>query len=322
MRIAVIGAGAIGCYVAGRLASAGADVTLVARGRQVAPLRANGIRITGMRPAVARPVVLDATEGGGPFDLVITAVKAYSTAGVAGVAAQLAGQRGRWLCIVNGIPWWYGSGAPPPLAGIDLQTVDPVGVIRTSFDPGRVIGSAAYLRCEVTAPGEIDFSGGRGLDIGSITGSEDLEPVTALLNAAGIGARTTNDIRSAVWNKLLGNVNLNPLSVVTGMTVAAMLADPAHRATILATVQEAQAIMRMLGCVPECGAEERVAGMEQLGPFRSSMLQDADAGRPLEIDAIIGAPLEIAARIGIDMPVTRRLDANVRYIAQSRGLMP
>lgn len=323
MRIAIIGAGAIGSYLAGRLAAVGSDVVVIARGRQRDAIAAEGVRITGQRPGHGRPRLSAGAREAGPCDLVVSCVKAFQIAGIVDDVRNLMGASGRWLCLINGVPWWYGAAAPPPLGDVEIAAVDPGRRIQHAIDRARVIGSVAYLRCEVTAPGVVDFTGGSGLVIGSVQGAATpLEPIASVLSKADIATKATDDVRSAAWNKLIGNVTLNPLSVVTGLTVDRMLSDPAHRATITAIVRETHRLMRALGHMPDSNPEARVRAMEPLGAFRTSTLQDADAGRPLEIDAIITAPVEIAALLGIDVPVMRALERQVRDHARRRGLLP
>jgi len=322
MRIAIVGAGAIGSYLAGRLAAAGSDVVLVARGRQREVIGAQGVRITGTRPAAARPRVVAGAREAGPCDIVVSCVKAYQVAGIVDELRTAMGRHGRWLCLLNGIPWWYTAVAPTPLRDVAIAAVDPERRIGASFDMARVVGCAAYLRCEVIAPGVVEFTGGRGLEIGHLTDrAPSLEPIAGTLTAAGVATRPTSDIASSVWNKLIGNVAINPLSVVTGLTVEGMLSDPMHRATVTAIAREMHTLMHVLGHRPDSDPEARVRAMEALGAFRSSTLQDADAGRPLEIGAIISAPVEIATRIGVDAPVMRALEQNVRAFADHRGLL-
>lgn len=324
MRVAVIGVGAIGGYLAARLTVAGINPVLVARGRQLAALREKGLRVVGRDVLEVRPRVAASAAEAGPCDLVVCCIKAHGLSAAPPDIARLMGDRGRLLQIANGIPWWYGAGALGPLRGVRLESVDPGGRIAAAIDVRRVIGSAAYLRCAAPEPGVTEFIGGRGLLIGAIGAGEavDLDSVLAMFAAAGVPTRATPDIRTVVWNKLFGNVGLNPLSAVTGLTVAELLADPGHRATLVAVGAEANAVARAAGCEPESSADERVAGMAELGAFRTSMLQDADAGRPLELAAIIDAVVELAGKLAVPVPVMSRLAANATEFARGRGLLP
>lgn len=313
MRIAIIGAGAIGCYLAAKLAAAGETVMLVARGAALAAIRRDGLRVTGAQAITARPAVIDAAAIGGqaPADLVMTCVKAYAAADVAPLAAALAGERGVWLPVLNGLPWWYRT-----RDGHALDAVDPGERIAGVLGRERVIGSAAYLRSESRGPGVVDYNGGKGLVIGGAGGiaAGMLERVAGVLTRAGVATTVTADVRSAVWSKLYGNISLNPLSAITGLTVTGMLADARLRGRLLAAVRETQAIAEAEGAVVDMTAEARVAGMAVLGAFRTSMLQDLDAGRPLEIGAILAAPLEVARRHAIAAPELTRLHDQVRRV--------
>jgi 2-dehydropantoate 2-reductase len=322
MRIGILGAGAIGRYLAARLEAAGADATLVARGAQLEAIQTRGIRIIGHQALEVRPRVVSSAERAGACDLVIGCVKAYSLPGAVGGIAQMMGKQGRWLCIVNGIPWWYGAGATGALAGVGLASVDPGGRIAAAVPPSRVLGAVAYLRCAVPGPAIVEFTGGTGLVIGAAEGPLPAIAAEAArtLSVAGVPTRTTGDIRTAVWNKLFGNVALNPLSAVTGLTVDRLLAMPEHRAVLAAVGAETARLAEAVGCRPEGSVEDRLGAMETLGAFRTSMLQDADAGRPLELSAIIDAVVEIARRVGIPLPTTERLAAEARAFAQARGL--
>lgn len=315
MRIAIIGAGAIGCYLAAKLAAAGEDVLLVARGAAAEAIRGGGIRVEGDETVAARPKVITAAEleAHSPADLVMTCVKAYSTAEVAPLVAVLAGGRGLWMPVLNGLPWWYRT-----RDGRSLETADPGGRIAMLIGRDRVVGSVAYLRSEAAGPGSILYTGGRGLVIGGVDGGpgEALDRAAAAISRSGVAATVARDIRSAVWSKLYGNISLNPLSAITGLTVTEMLADAGLRARLVRAVEETQAIAEAEGASIEMTAEARVSGMAVLGPFRTSMLQDRDAGRPLETDAILTAPLEVARRHGISTPELTRLLEEVRRVAQ------
>lgn len=315
MRIAVIGAGAIGCYLAAKLAAAGEDVVVVARGATRDAIRRDGIRVSGHETVTARPATIDVADidRAMPADLVLTCVKAYSSPDVAPLVAKLLGAAGAWIPVLNGLPWWYRS-----RSGEALNTVDPGGGISRLVGRERVIGSVAYLRSETTGPGAILYTGGRGLVLGAVGGVPDgaLRRAAEVLSRAGVPATITADIRSAVWSKLYGNISLNPLSAITGLTVSEMLADAGLRERLVRAVEETQAIAEAEGATVEMSAEARVSGMAVLGPFRTSMLQDRDAGRPMEIDAILAAPLEVARRHGIAAPELSRLHDEVRQVGR------
>lgn len=315
MRISILGAGAIGGYFAARLAASGADVRVIARGETLEAFRRNGIRIEGKADIIARPTALSIEEAQSA-DLLITCVKAYALPQLSPSIARLVKSGGLWLSAVNGLPWWYGDQP--------LEAVDPGGQIRASFPIEQAASCVAYLAAEVLRPGVIALSGGKGLILGMPGGRSSplLEEAARLFTAAGIESSVSGDIRSAIWNKLFGNVCLNPLTAMTGLTADKMLADPDLKALLIEITAEAMAVATAEGAVPEAAAPERVAMMSRLGAFRTSMLQDADAGRPIELDAILGAMIEVAGRRGIAVPASRRAYALVRGFASSRGLIP
>ena len=284
---------------------------LVARGAALEEIRRDGVRVTGAQEIAVRPAVVDVRAAGElpRVDLVMTCVKAYSTSDVAPLVGLLAGDRGMWMPVLNGLPWWYRT-----RDGHALDAVDPGGRIAAVLGGERVIGSTAYLRSETRRPGAIDYTGGKGLVIGDAGGIADgvLERVAGVLTRVGVPTAVTADMRSAVWSKLYGNISLNPLSAVTRLTVTEMLADAGLRARLVAAVEEAQAIATADGAQVDMTAEARVTRMAVLGAFRTSMLQDLEAGRPMEIDAILAAPLEAAGRHGIATPELTRLHDEVR----------
>ncbi len=278
MRVAIVGAGAVGCYLAAKLATSGADVVLLARGAALETVRSRGIEVQGREQIVARLRTAASAEEAGPVDLAVGCVKAYSIPGIAPMVARLITPAGAWLCAANGLPWWYGENLSGPLAGLSLRSVD--------------------------------------------SRSERLEKTVRLFRSAGLAAEATADIRGAVWSKLYGNVSLNPLSAITGLTVDCILAEPTLRSFLVNVVEEVRHLAAEVGCPPEVTAEARVAQMATLGAFRTSMLQDSAAGRSLEHDAIIAAVVELGQRVGVAMPETGLLCALVRSFAETRGLLP
>jgi 2-dehydropantoate 2-reductase len=315
MRIAILGAGAIGCYFAARLGAAGTDVEVIARGETLEAIRRNGICIEGNAEITARPMAM-ALDEAAPADLLVTCLKAYAIPPLAADIARLIKPGGLWLAAVNGLPWWYGDRP--------LEAVDPGGRLRAGLPLSKAAGCVAYLAAETLRPGVVAFIGGKGLILGAPDGRAAplLDAAAQAFTAAGIDATVTGDIRSAVWNKLFGNVGLNPLTAMTGLTVDLFLADADLKALLLEITQEAMAVAVAEGAVLESTAAQRVAVMDRLGAFRTSMLQDAEAGRALELDAILAALIEVADRRAIAVPACRRTWALVRAFATSRGLLP
>ncbi|NOT71738.1 MAG: 2-dehydropantoate 2-reductase [Hyphomicrobium sp.] len=315
MRISILGAGAIGCYFAARLAASGAEVQVIARGETLEAIRRNGVRIEGNADVAARPMAF-AIEDARPADLLVTCVKAYALPQLAPSVARLVKPEGLWLSAVNGLPWWYGD---RPLAA-----VDPGGQIRASFSMERAASCVAYLAAEVLRPGVIAFVGGKGLILGTPTDrpSALLDEAAAAFTAAGIASSVSDDIRSALWNKLFGNVGLNPLTAMTGLSVDKFLADIELKTMLIEITGEAMRVAEA-GRRPTREHGDRTC-RGNVSPRRvpTSMLQDADAGRAIELDAILGALLEVADRRCIAVPTSRRAYALVRGFALSRGLLP
>jgi len=315
MRVSILGAGAIGGYFAAQLAASGADVQVIARGETLAAIRRNGLRVEGAAEATARPMAVSIDEAPAA-DLLVTCVKAYSIPPLAIDIARLVQPDGLWLSAVNGLPWWYGERP--------LESVDPGGCIRGGYPMRQAASCVTYLAAEVLRPGVIAFIGGKGLILGlpDDRSSPLLDEAARAFTAAGIAATVTDDIKTAIWNKLFGNVGLNPLTAITGLAADKLLADTELRALLVEITAEAMQVAQAEGAKLEMGAAERVAYMAGLGAFRTSMLQDADAGRAIELDAILGAMIEIAGRRNIAVPASCRSYALVRAFASSRGLMP
>ena len=267
MRISILGAGAIGCYLATRLSESGAQVQVIARGETLAAIRENGVRVEGHVAAHARPTTA-AIDEAMTADVVITCLKAYAIAAVAPHMSRLVAPGGLWVCAVNGIPWWYGDSP--------LDTLDAGGSIRASFPIVRTAGCIAYLRSEVLRPGVVAYTGGKGLILGMPDGSSLplLETCSQTLTAAGVATSLTSDIRSAVWNKLFGNVSLNPLTALTGCPANRLLEDPQLEQMLVEVIDETMRLARAEGCQTDGDASQRVRVMSALGDFRTSMLQD------------------------------------------------
>ncbi|MGE5510869.1 MAG: ketopantoate reductase family protein [Bacteroidota bacterium] len=323
MSIIVLGAGAVGCFIAGKLARAGVDVTVVARGPALAAIADRGITVSGEQDfqTDVRSMTADNTE---PAEVVISCIKAHSIPDAARTVARLLKPHGMWVCVQNGIPWWYTHGLTGPLQGVTLESVDPGGGIAAAVPHERTAGAVVYARCETTSPGEIVYKGGKGLILGEINGpvSSRVRAFADLLQSAGLNCATTDDIRSAVWSKLFGNVSMNPLTAITGLTMGNLVAEPRLAAFAVATIEEAQQVAIAAGSKPDMTPEARVKAMALLTDFRTSMLQDASAGRLLELDAILAAPVEIARRLRVPVPGLELLLAMTSAFAETRGLRP
>jgi 2-dehydropantoate 2-reductase len=318
MKIAVFGAGAIGGYIAARLALAGHDVSIVARGAHLAAVRARGLVLDDDGESRAVSVRAgDHTVAFGPQELVVVAVKAHAMTEAAPAIASLLGPETLLLPAQNGIPWWFCHRAGGPLDGLRIAAVDPEGAIGTRLDPARVVGCVVYLAAAVPEPGIVKRFGGNMFVLGEPDGSDSprLRRVAELFRAAGIKVETTQRIRDAVWMKLWGNIAFNPASVLTGATLARMAGDPGVRAVLRSAMIETQQVAERFGARFEKDVEARIEEARHLGEFKSSMLQDFEAGRPMEIDAIVGAVIELGRRVGVATPLLEALGALARLRA-------
>ena len=297
MKVCIIGAGAIGGFIGTKLALAGrAQVSAVARGATLAALREHGWRVKSggtLLRAAARAT--DDPAELGVQDVILIAVKGPALTAVAQGIAPLLGPQTLVVPAMNGVPWWFCAG----VAGIDaapLQSVDPGGVVARAIPLAQVIGCVVHASCSTPEPGLVEHRMGQGLIVGEPGGgkSERVQRLVDLLANAGFDATHSANVRYDIWYKLWGNLTMNPVSALTGANIGAILADPLVREFCTAAMREAAAIGARLGCTIEQAPEDRHAVTARLGAFRSSMLQDVDAGRAIELDAIVGAVHEIA----------------------------
>jgi 2-dehydropantoate 2-reductase len=305
MRIAIYGAGAIGAYLGAKLSLAGADVTLIARGAHLQAMQANGVRlIEGGREVVARPRCTGDPAAADAHDYVVLTLKAHQvTPALAGIRALL----GRETAVVtaqNGIPWWYFYNHRGPFEGRRLETVDPGGAIWDTIGPERVIGCVVYPACELVEPGVVRHVEGDRFSLGEPGGSRTAR-LGALARAfvqAGIKAPIRTRIRNEIWVKLWGNVAFNPISALTRATLEAIGRDPLTRAYARNVMLEVQAVARTLGEDMSVSVDARIDGARAVGAHKTSMLQDLEAGRELELDAIVGAVVELARLTAVATP--------------------
>lgn len=329
MKIAVVGVGAVGGLIAARLALAGHEVSALARGATLAAVRKHGLRLRAGGQESAVPLrASDQAQALGEQDLVVIAVKGTTLADVAQTLAPLLGARTVLLPAMNGVPWWFLQTPPTAerLAAADrrLASIDPEGRIQTSLPLDRVLGCVVHLTCSSPEPGVVQHGFGDRLIVGEPLGglSPRVTAVCSALGQAGFKMEPSADIRSDIWYKLWGNMTMNPLSALTGATTAAMLDDPLVHGYILRTMAEAAEVGAQVGCPIAQSGEERMALTRQLGAFKTSMLQDALAGRALELDALVSAVHEIGQRFGVAMPNIGTLLGLTRLMARERGLYP
>jgi 2-dehydropantoate 2-reductase len=327
MRVCVVGAGAIGGCLGTRLAALpDVPVSALARGATLAALQAQGWRMDsgGRRWQAPLAQAADDAAALGVQDLVIVAVKGPSLGPLAPSLAPLIGPRSVILPAMNGVPWWFGLGLPGVAAGMALQTVDPGGAIARALPPAQVLGCVVHIAAATSEPGVVQHRVGQGLIVGEPVGgrSERLDAVADLLRRAGFELTDDEPIHRALWYKLWGNVTMNPVSALTGATADRMLDDPLVRAFCSAVMVEVAAVGERIGCAIDQSPEDRHAVTRQLGAFKTSMLQDVEAGRAIELDAIVAAVREIASRLDVATPNLDALFGLVRLMAQGRGLYP
>ena len=326
-RITFVGMGAIGGLFAGQLgrlvSSRGLQLSALARGQTLAALQSQGLVLHQAGGSVVVPV--HATQNAaelGPQDLVIVAVKAPSLPAVAPDIASLCGPNTVVLVAMNGVPWWFFDTVDGPCCGLALQSVDPGGAIAKAIPSHHVVGCVVHAASRVTAPAVVQHVMGQQLIIGEPRGatSERVQDLQALLAEAGFDARVSEHIQQDIWFKLWGNMTMNPVSALTGATADRILDDPLVRQFCSGVMQEAQAIGQRIGCPIDQSPEDRHAVTRKLGAFKTSMLQDLEAGRPLELDALVGAVQEIGQHLAIPTPQIDALMGLTRLLGQSKGL--
>lgn len=329
MKITVVGLGAVGGLMAARLADAGHAVSGLTRGATLAAVRRHGLRLDSgsANGIVSRPLsVTDDADALGVQELVIVAVKGPALASVAEQIQPLLGPTTLVMPAMNGVPWWFlQTGAvAEAVAGRRLASVDPDGTIEARLPIDRVIGCVVHLACSSPESGLVRLGFGNRLIVGEPAGGRSTrsDAVAASLGAAGFDAEVSADIRHAIWYKLWGNMTMNPVSALSGADSHAILDDPLVLGFMLGAMREAAQIGDAIGCSIIDSGEERMAIARALGPFKTSMLQDTLAARPLELDALVGAVHEIGGHLGLAMPNIAALLGLARLMARSRGLYP
>ncbi len=315
MKFAVAGAGAIGAYLGAKMARAGYDVTLFARGAHCRAMQEQGVRVLSPEGDFeAHPSVVDSLAAAGRVDVVFLAVKAHSLPALAPQLPLLFGEETAVVSMQNGIPWWYFTGAER------LEKIDPAGVISTAIEARRVIGSIVYLSTEIAEPGVIRHNESTRITLGEPDGarSERCRAISEALARSGLRAPITTHIRQEIWVKLMGNIAFNPISALTGATLATIARDPDTSHLVRAIMSETEALARKLGIEMPITIDQRIAGAEKVGEHKTSMLQDLEAGRPLELDAIAGAALELGERLGVPMPHTHAVYACTKLLEKQR----
>ena len=308
MKFLIVGAGAIGAYIGARMARAGLDVTLFARGPHLAAMQQNGVQVRSAEGDFqVRPRIVGSLEETGLMDAVFLGVKAHSLPQLAPHLKPVLGPETTVVSTQNGIPWWYFQGFGGPWDGLRLERIDPGGVISAAIEPRRVVGSIVYFSTEIPAPGVIQHTEGNRISIGEPGGerSDRCRRIAEALVASGLRCPITTHIRQEIWVKIMGNASLNPVSALTRATLAQMLRDPEVASVIRNIMQEVEAVSQKLGMELPVSIEQRMAGAEKVGEHKTSMLQDLEAGRPMELEALVGSVVELGERMGVPMPHTR-----------------
>jgi len=321
VKIAIVGAGAIGAFLGAKLALAGEDVYLIARGPHLKAMQANGVRVRSPEGNFeAHPTATHDYESIGPVEYVFLTVKAHSLTAIAPSLAPLLGADTAVVSAQNGIPWWYFMGQGGPFDGSSIESVDPGGVIAHAIDSSRVIGCVVYPSTVIVEPGVIEHIEGNRFSIGELDGtsSERCKRLAASLISAGLRAPIRGHIRHDMWIKLLGNVVFNPMSALTGATLVEMATHPESSDIVRAVMAEADAVAEGLGVRLPLTIDQRMDGARKVGAHRTSMLQDLEAGRPMELESVVGVVIELGEKLGLPMPHTRTLYSCARLLDQVR----
>ena len=323
MKITVFGAGAIGGFMGARLALAGQDVTLIARGPHLAAMREKGLElISEGRTEVARPRCTGDPREVGPQDYVILGVKAHSLPGIVDAVQPLLGPDTTLVPAVNGVPWWYFYKHGGPYEGTRLQTVDPGGVLWEKLSPGRVVGCIVYPATDLVEPGVIEHTYSNRFDIGEPDGSKSprAQAFSKAMIEAGFRCPVRTRIRDNLWIKLWGNLSFNMICALTMSDLSSVTTDPGTRAVARQMMVEAQAVAEKLGVQFPLDVDARIAGAADVGVHKPSTLVDLERGRPMEIDPLLGAVVEMGRLVGLPTPTCDVVLSLVRLRARAAGL--
>jgi len=322
MKIAIVGAGAIGGYLGARLSAAGEDVTFIARNRNLEAINAHGFRLiledgSELHAPAARAVQRYADAG--PQDAVMLTVKAHQVRDLLPDLRALFGPDTVVVTMINGLPWWYFHKLAGPYEGRSLQSLDPDGALATHIEPERLIGGIVYPASELVAPGVVKVIEGNRFSLGELDGSrsERIERLSKALMHAGFKSPVSRDIRSEIWVKLWGNLTFNPLSALTHATLEDICRYGPTRELAAAMMSEGRAVAEKLGVVFKISLEQRIAGAEAIGAHKTSMLQDVEAGRALELEALVGSVVELGQITGTPTPVISAIYATTSLLART-----
>ena len=307
MKFAIVGAGAIGGYLGAKLALAGEDVTFIARNRNLEAINARGFKLIaedGSEQVAPNVRAVQHMAEAGVQDVVLITLKAHQLAEVVGTLPALFGPDTLVVSMINGVPWWYFHKLGGEFDGRALSSLDPSGAIARAIAPERIIGSVVYPAAELQAPGVVKVVEGNRFTLGELDGcrSERISALSQVMMKAGFKAPVSKDIRSEIWVKLWGNLCFNPISALSHATLEDICRYPATRALAAAMMAEAQAVAERLGVQFKISIAQRIAGAEAVGAHKTSMLQDVERGRALELQALVGAVLELGQITGVATP--------------------
>jgi 2-dehydropantoate 2-reductase len=325
MRVAVVGAGGVGATLGAKLAAAGNEVVLIARGRHLAALRDSGLTLVDQVDSVSGTYRLPASDEPADFDehdVVLIALKAHAIGAMLPRLRPLIGPATVVVPAINGLPWWYFHAEGGPLTGERLHSLDPDGSMFGALDCRHIVGCVVHIAAEARAPGIVHHTGGRRLILGEPDNADSarLRRVCAALNDAGFEAAASTNIRLDVWTKLIGNLSFNPVAALTGYLMNEICADEAVLDVIRALMREGMAVAAHYGHPPPMTPDQRIDLARQLGAAKISMLQDLEQRRPLELAAIVGAVVELAERAAIDVPTIRHVHALTAARARTLGI--
>ena len=322
MKIAVVGAGAIGGYLGARLSLAGEDVTFIARNRNLAAINAHGFRLIledgSQQDARAVRAVQDMADAG-PQDVVLLTLKAHQLRDVLPQLRTLFRPDTVVVTMINGVPWWYFHKLAGPFEGRAVASVDPDGLIAASIEPERIIGSVVYPAAELLEPGVVRVIEGNRFTLGEPDGSRSarVEALSIAMMRAGFKSPVAKDIRAEIWIKLWGNLSFNPISALTHATLVDICQFPVARELATNMMREAQSVAESLGVKFKITLEQRIAGAEAVGAHKTSMLQDVEHGRALELEALVGGVIELGRITGTPTPTISAIYAASRLLAQT-----
>jgi 2-dehydropantoate 2-reductase len=322
MKFLIVGAGAVGAYMGARMARAGLEVTLFARGAHLRAMQEHGVRVLSVDGNFdARPHAIGSLEQAGAPDVILLTVKAHSLPQLAPQLARIMGPETVVVSTQNGIPWWYFQTCGDEWQGMRLERVDPGRAVAAAIEPQRVVGSLIYFATEIVEPGVVQHTEGNRISLGEPGGarSERCRRIAEALIHAGFRCPITTHLRQEIWVKVLGNVAFNPISALTGATLGQMVRDPEVSVIVREVMRETEAVAAKLGFELPISIEQRMVGAAKVGEHKTSMLQDLEAGRLLELEAVVGAVVELGERVGVAMPHTRTLYSCAKLLSLCRA---